>query len=415
MHTKKIHPLFATLFSLKGTPAVSIYTEPLWGIPYNLYVTYASLYMLALGLNEGQIGLIASFGLTCQVFFTFISGAVTDKLGRRWTTFIFDSISWGISTFIWAIAQNVYFFIAAAFFNSIFKITQNSWTLLMTEDAPKSKLVHIFTLIQIALLLSGFFAPLAGLLVNKMTLIPAVRILYAIACVSMLTKFVLLLVFSQETERGVIRMEATRGVPLFKLIGGIKGSFGKFISAPQTVKAFFILLSVSSYTILKDTFWSIQVFKNLQFSESSIALFPLVKSITMLTVFLGATPFFHGSRFKAPLSMGFIVLATANVLLILCPARNFPILILSTVLDALALAFIKPWTDTLVYKAVEDEDRAGIMAVINLLVVLLSTPFGWLGGLLSGLNPAYPFLMVIVIALAATILILSIHRIETED
>ena len=53
MREKKTHPLFATLFSLKGTPAVSIYTEPLWGIPYNLYVTYASLYMLALGLNEG--------------------------------------------------------------------------------------------------------------------------------------------------------------------------------------------------------------------------------------------------------------------------------------------------------------------------------------------------------------------------
>ena len=141
----------------------------------------------------------------------------------------------------------------------------------------------------------------------------------------------------------------------------------------------------------------------------------MIKSITMLTVFLGATPFFHGSRFKAPLSLGFLILAAANVLLILCPAQNFLILILSTILDALALAFIKPWVDTLVFKAVEDEDRAGIMAVINLLTVLLSTPFGWLGGQLASMNPAYPFIMVILISLGAMGLILSIRRIDTEE
>ncbi len=414
MDNRKTHPLFATLFSLRGTPAVSIYTEPLWGIPYYLYVTYASLYMLALGLNEAQIGLLASFGLACQIFFTLISGAVTDKLGRRWTTFIFDTVSWGISTFIWAIAQNVYFFLAAAFFNSVFKITMNSWTLLLTEDAPKDKLVHIYTWIQIALLLSGFFAPLAGMLVDRMTLVPAVRLIYAFACVSMVTKFVLLLLFSRETERGKIRLEETRGVPLYKLVGGLKGSFGKFLRTPQTLKAFFIALSIAIYTIMKDTFWSIQVFKNLQFSESSIALFPLIKSVTMLAVFLGATPFFHGNRFKTPLSLGFLVLAAANVLLILCPPNNYAVLIASTVLDALALAFIRPWMDTLTYKAVEDEDRAGIVAVMNLLTVILTTPFGWLGGVLAGRNPAYPFILVIALALAAMAIVLSIHRIDQD-
>jgi len=414
MQKIKSHPLFATLFSLRGTPAVSIYTEPLWGIPYNLYVTYASLYMLALGLNERQIGLLASFGIACQIFFTLISGAITDKLGRRWTTFIFDSISWGISTLIWAVAQNVYFFLAAAFFNSVFKVTMNSWTLLLTEDAPKDKLVHIYTWIQIALLLSGFFAPLAGLLVDKLTLVPAVRLIYAFACVSMMLKFILLLIYSKETERGKIRMEETKGVPLYKLVGGLKGSFIKFLSAPQTLKAFFIALALTISTILKDTFWSIQVFKNLQFSESSIALFPLIKSITMLTIFLGATPLFHGSRFKVPLALGFLVLAVANVILIASPVNNYAFLIISTILDALALAFIKPWMDTLIFKAVEDADRAGIVAVINLLTVILSTPFGWLGGILADKNPAYPFFLVIALALGAMIIVLSIHRIDQD-
>lgn len=399
---------------LTGTPAASIYTEPLWGIPFYLYIPYASLYMLALGLSETQIGLVVSFGLACQIFFTVISGAVTDKLGRRKATFIFDMVSWGLSTLLWAVAQNIWFFLAAAFFNSVMKITMNSWNLLLTEDAPKDKLVHIFTWIQIALLLSGFFAPLAGLLVDRLTLVPAVRIIYGFAFVSMMTKFVILFIYSDETERGKIRLEETRGVPLWRLVGGLKGSFVKLIRTPQTVKAFLILLSISLYTILKDTFWSIQVFKNLGFAESSIALFPLIKSVTMLSVFILATPFFHGNRFKAPLTLGFVVLALANLLLILCPYQSFPVLIMSTILDALALAFVRPWMDTLLFNAVENEDRAGIMAVINLLIVVLSTPFGWLGGVLSHTNPAYPFFLVIALTLAAAVLVLSIHRIDPE-
>ncbi len=52
----------------------AVFTEPLWGIPYNLYAPYVSVYMLALGLTDSQIGLIASIGLVCQIFWTLLSG-----------------------------------------------------------------------------------------------------------------------------------------------------------------------------------------------------------------------------------------------------------------------------------------------------------------------------------------------------
>ena len=76
------HPLINTLINLKGNPRASVYTEPMWGIPYNLFIPYASVYMLALGVSDAQIGTIASLGLLIQPFFALISGAVTDKYGR---------------------------------------------------------------------------------------------------------------------------------------------------------------------------------------------------------------------------------------------------------------------------------------------------------------------------------------------
>ena len=49
------HPLFQTLRELKGNPRISVLTEPMFGVPYNLFAPYVSVYMLALGMNDAQI------------------------------------------------------------------------------------------------------------------------------------------------------------------------------------------------------------------------------------------------------------------------------------------------------------------------------------------------------------------------
>ena len=172
------NPLITTLLSLKGNPRASVYTEPLWGIPFNLFIPYASVYMLALGVNDAQIGTIASLGLLIQPIFALISGAVTDKFGRRLTTFISDLLAWSIPCLIWAAAQDIRYFIVAAIFNAMWRIPHNSWTCLLVEDAEADQLVHIWTWIHISGLLAAFFAPLAGVLIGVIDLVPAVRLLY---------------------------------------------------------------------------------------------------------------------------------------------------------------------------------------------------------------------------------------------
>ena len=74
-----------------------VLTEPLWGIPYSLYAPYFSVYMLALGLHDSQIGLVASINLGLQVFWSLMGGAITDKLGRKRTTFDFRPDHTGVS------------------------------------------------------------------------------------------------------------------------------------------------------------------------------------------------------------------------------------------------------------------------------------------------------------------------------
>ena len=86
----------------------------MWGVPFNLYAPYASLYMLELGATDTQVGLITSLGLAGQMLFAVASGHITDRLGRRRTSLFFDLVSWSIPTLIWAFAQDVTWFVVAA-------------------------------------------------------------------------------------------------------------------------------------------------------------------------------------------------------------------------------------------------------------------------------------------------------------
>ncbi|MBE0698883.1 MAG: MFS transporter, partial [Anaerolineaceae bacterium] len=125
------HPLVRTLFNLRGNQKSAVLTEPLWGIPFNLYAPYVSVYMLALGLKDVQIGLILSINLAVQLVSALLSGPITDKLGRRMTTMIFDFISWTIPAAIWAIAQDFRYFVVAALFNGVWRVTHTSWSCMV--------------------------------------------------------------------------------------------------------------------------------------------------------------------------------------------------------------------------------------------------------------------------------------------
>jgi DHA1 family tetracycline resistance protein-like MFS transporter len=76
------HPLFTALKNFKGNARGVVLTEPLWGIPFNLFAPYVSVYMLALGLNDQQIGTVISIGLAFQIVMALVSGMLTDRLGR---------------------------------------------------------------------------------------------------------------------------------------------------------------------------------------------------------------------------------------------------------------------------------------------------------------------------------------------
>jgi len=389
----KNHSLITTLKSLTGNPRGCVYTEPLWGIPFNLYAPYVSIYMVALGLSDRQIGLIVSISWSFQIVLALLSGVVTDKLGRRRTTLIFDILAWSVPALISAFAQNFWYFLAAGVINGVWQITRNSWTCLLVEDADQSQLVDIYTWIHIANQLVGFVAPLAGLLISIFALVPTVRGLYVFAAIMFTLKAVVTYLMTQETRQGKVRMHETRHQSIMSVLREYGSVLQDLLRTPQTLYTAGIMLIISISNVITGSFWGIIVTERLHIPAQNLALFPFVKSAVMLFFFFMVMPRFNKMHFKLPLVIGFLGFIVSQLLLITAPDRGYLFLIMSVFLEACCFATIYPLMDQMVVLTIDPKERARIQSILYVGIILITSPFGWIAGNLSGLDKSLPFIL----------------------
>jgi len=397
---------------LRGNARGCVYTEPLWGIPFNLYSPYVSVYMLALGLTDSDIGLLTSIGLAFQVIWALLSGAIADKLGRKRTTLIFDIVSWSIPTLIWAVAQNFTYFLVAASINSVWRVTQNSWTLILVEDTDPDLLVDIYAWVHIAGLVAAFVTPLTGLLVGEFGLVPTIRGLYLLAFVMMTAKFLSMNTMVTETEQGKVRQIETRDQSLFAVLRGLPRVFRQILHSPATLYVGVLTMLLDISWIVRGTFWSILATQRLQVPDARLALYTFARSVTMLLFFFVVTPKLRKLNDQIPMLLGLVGLIASHILLIIIPPGSSWLLLLVTVMEGCSI----PMTTTLLGKMavvnVDPAERARIMALLNVAVLLVTSPFGWIAGRLSTLDRRWPFVLTTGLLVLAGALVVQVSRIK---
>jgi len=409
------HPLIDTLINVKGNPRIALYTEPLWTVPFNLWTPFMALFMSALLLTDTQIGIVASVFLLVQTVSALFSGAITDKLGRRKTTFIFDALAWSIPCLLWAFSQNFWWFVIGASFNGLMQVTTNSWTCLLVEDAKKDTLVRIFSLLHFISQTSVIFAPLAALLVSQLSIIPALRILYIFSFISMTIKFIILYKFGDETEVGKTRMKETKGMSIWSIMGGYGDIYKKIFASRDMILALVITTVFNITAMIHGNFFGLYVTGTLDLPQHYLAYFPILRSAV---IFLFLFIFQHKMDklgFRNPMLIGLFIFIAANVLLIFAHEGSsfventilsfltfeysafvlMAYLFFYVILDAVAFSFVMPRSDSLRQMLIEPAERARISGLMMVIVLGLSIPFGWIAGELSDINRRYPFILII--------------------
>ena len=400
----KDHSLITTLKNLRGNPRGCVYSEPLWGIPFNLYVPYVSVYMLALQVSDEQIGLIASIGTGFQVIMALLGGVITDKLGRRRTTLIFDILAWSVPSLISAIAQNFWYFLVAAIVNSIWRITHNSWNCLLVEDAEPEQLADIYSWVYIANLIVGFVAPLAGLLIGVFTLVPTMRGLYIFAAIMFTVKAIVTYRMTEETAQGKVRMQETSHQSPLVILGEYQHVLREILRTPQTLYTAGIMLIFSISMLISGSFWAVIVTQKLLIPNDGLWLFTFVKSVVMIVFFFVVMPRVSVMHFKIPMVAGFAGFVVSQILLIATPVQGYGLLLVSVFLEAFSLAAVSPLLDRMTVLTIEPKERARILSILYVGIILLTSPFGWIAGKLSEANKDFPFMLNIVLFTAGALL-----------
>lgn len=405
---------FKRLWRNKNAFAMLMY-EPMWGIPYNLFIPYMSLYMAALGCSPEQIGLVNTVGMIFQMIFSLLAPPITDRLGRNRTTLIFDIVSWSGAVVIWIFTNNFWFFIAAAVVQAINRIVHVSWNCLLIEDTEKDLLVTMFSWFTIAGLLSAVFSPLAAGFVKGLGVVPAMRWMMAAAFVLMTAMFILRNASTKETTMGKVRMAQSKAEPFLRQTIAVF-TVTRDIWKNKKTLFFFILTAIYNAAItVKAPFFALLLTKALHFDDYTAGYFAAAASFVMLSVYLFAQPVLIRFRPKAPLSVGLILCAAGS--LVLLPAfgsyaANLAALIVSVVLSSTGTAVAQPFIDGISHASIDNEKRSKMTSILVALTLFASAPFGIFGGWLFEQNARIPFLVATILFITCALLIIGCYKNE---
>jgi hypothetical protein len=326
-----------------------------------------------------------------------MSGAITDKLGRRRATLISDFISWSIPCLIWAASQNFYWFLAAAIFNAVWRISHTSWTCLMVEDTDPKLLVDVYAWIYIANLIVAFIAPFGGLLIERFSLVPTMRGLFIFSFVMMSAKFIATNAMTTETQQGLVRMRETRGQPLTAMLAEYPAVVRQVLASPALLLTSALLIILSISRMVSGTFWAILATEKLLLPEQYLALYFSAGSIIKLLIFFLVMPRLRMANVYKPMFLGFVGVLLSQAILIAIPVGSFGLLALAVVVEACTLPVATALLDKLVVLVVDPKERARIMAIVYVIMILFTSPFGWIAGQMSEVNRNLPFVLNIVL------------------
>jgi DHA1 family tetracycline resistance protein-like MFS transporter len=395
---------------IQGNARGCLIYEPLFLLPFSMLSTYASVYMLGLGVNEKQIGLITTIGLALQIATSFISGYLTDRMGRRRALLYYDLLSWSLAALIWAISQNFWYLLIAAVLNSFLRVPNTAWYCLLVEDTdPKDRSI-VFRVLQLIGIIGGLFAPLGGLLVHHFTLVPAMRIMYILFAISVTIMFIGRNFSTNETEIGIRKRKESKTLKLKNNIQEYMLAIKSILNSPMLLMIFVVYAFFNFQSTLSTTYLSIYLVKALNINDALIAVFPAVSSIAMLVLMFFVIPRFHENKANHYIIGGFALGILSNVILITsAPGTILPV-ILSTLLAAAGTMIASPYLEAVVANSLDDEQRAKMFSILQVLVLLFVSPSGLIGGWTYSIDPRLPFILIIAAFTASIALMIGVIR-----
>lgn len=387
------------LSDLPRNAKYSIMCEPLWALFGGMIFFYAPLYMKEMGLSEIQMGTINTINLFVSFICHFFAGPVANRLGRKKTTLVFDLISWSIPMFMWAIAQNFWYFLAAAIINAFVKIVVVSWYCLISEDTHESKRAKVFGIIYIINSASGIFTPVTGLFIEKYGTVPTMRVLYSMGLVSMTVMFFLRNHFVTETEAGKDLMAKHSSMSLVESLKSYIKTVAGFYKNKQ-----FILISliyiITSFIMSMNFFQVIYLKEYLGFSEKQLSYSPGISALLCTALYMLVVPRLKKDSEGKILTGALAICAFGSLIFLIIPRGNLPVLLATTSILAIGNFAMQTYRDSVFMNKMGSHEKADMFGAVQTITTLICIPSGYIAGLAYSISPLMPFIAIFILFIA---------------
>jgi DHA1 family tetracycline resistance protein-like MFS transporter len=395
---------------IQGNARVCLQFEPLFMVPYVFIATYATVYMYEVGLDETQIGLITTTGLIVQVLAAFMSGYLTDRMGRKNALMFFDILCWTIPFVILIFASNFWFFLIAAIFNGLVRIAHTAFSCLIVEDTPQRDRSLVFMVLQFMIVVGGLIAPLGGFFVAEYGEIPAIRGMYVVAFICITAMIILRYFKLKETDIGIRKMKETREISMQANWNEYKRVTRKLFKNRSLMMVFIVYSLFTFQMTLMSTYSALYFVNYLQIPSAWISIFPAVTSLTMIAVMLLVVPRIPAKYTNQLMIAGFTISLVGITLLITAPTQSIFALIWTTLILALGKIFTYPYLESAVANEIDDEERANTTANLWVIVLLVTAPSGLIGGWAYHVDPRLPFVLIAIAFVSCASVMVVFHR-----
>ena len=389
---------------------ITLLAQPLWSVPAGLVMSFASLYMMNLGLSSQQIGLISSVSSLIKLVVAVFTSWIIDRLGRKHAQLIFDIVSWLIPYFLWATATTFDGFFLAGVFNGFVIINSVAYECFHVEDVPLSlrmvtqrfKLVSEYTY--------GFMPLIMGFLISRYTLVPAMRGCYWFGFVCCVFFVLSKAIFLTDTSVGIQRRREQKSVP-FSFSAAMRGNLEvlRYIAGQKELAVLYTLHTMIMMARAINTLYFLPFLSQaLLLSESLISWVPILTTLVSLLVTYLVIPRLGSRRHSALLAIALWALAAGGLLISFSGAAfALPMAAVNVLLWGFANACTGTILQVRIHAIIRSDIRSGVMSAFQLLSMLIMLPAGLLGGILYAHKAAFAVLLPAAIFLSAAVLYLG--------
>ncbi len=403
--------------SLAGLPKNArnaILVEPLWAIFGVVIMYYAPLYMTTIGLSSAQVGWIGSIMLAFSFVFQTLAAPITNRLGRKLTSLIWDLISWTLPMLIWTFSQSFAAFAIAAILNSSVRIVSVSWSLLVIEDVAPSERSRVFAILNLIGAACGLMTPVVGLLIGKYGVESTLRVYYFLGAISMTTMFFLRNALTDETQNGLAAMLEHQGLHPWE-------SLKKNVQSLSVLKDTTGLIWLIAFYVLTFFIEQMNLFQILYFSQTlhfgAIAVSLVPVSVAAITAIMYG--FVLRRLSSLPVERTLVLTCALGlvgaILMVLIPAGNLVILLLVISVLAGGTFLTRTYRDTVLFSHLPSSGTADLFSAVQVLTMLFSIPASAIAGGIFSVQPSALFILIAFLNLALFAMAWVISRLQTRE